>query len=36
MTWYIAPGYSMRSLRDMGNPYQHVPDVSIVTRMALS
>src|ERR1035437_6996426 len=30
MTWYIAPGYSMRSLRDMGNPYQHVPEVSIV------
>src|ERR1035441_2435318 len=26
----MAPGYSMRSLRDMGNPYQHAPDVSIV------
>src|ERR1017187_7754448 len=26
----MAPGYSMRSLRDMGNPYQHAPEVSIV------
>jgi hypothetical protein len=25
-----APGYSMRGLRDMGNPYEHAPDVSIV------
>jgi hypothetical protein len=31
MTGYIAPGYSMRSLRDMANPYLRVPDVSIVT-----
>jgi hypothetical protein len=22
MTWYIAPGYSMRSLRDMCDHYQ--------------
>src|ERR1039457_6513470 len=26
----MAPGYSMRSLRDMGNPYQPAPEVSIV------
>jgi hypothetical protein len=26
-----GPGHSMRSLRDMGNPYQHAPEVSIVT-----
>jgi hypothetical protein len=26
----MAPGYSMRSLRDMGNPYQHAYEVSIV------
>jgi hypothetical protein len=30
MTCYMAPGYSMRSFRDMGNPYQHAPVVSIV------
>jgi hypothetical protein len=24
----VAPGYSMRSLRDMGDPYQHVARVS--------
>src|ERR1035441_6744462 len=26
----MAPGYSMRSLRDMRNPYQPAPEVSIV------
>ena len=26
----LAPGYSMRSLQDLGNPYQHAPEVSIV------
>ena len=30
MTRYMAPGYSMRSLRDMANPYQYAPEVSIV------
>jgi hypothetical protein len=30
MTCYMAPVYSMRSFRDMGNPYQHAPVVSIV------
>src|ERR1035437_5386034 len=26
----MAPRYSMRSLRDMGDPYQHAQEVSIV------
>src|SRR5664279_997875 len=26
----MAPGYSRRSLRDMGDPYQHAQEVSIV------
>jgi hypothetical protein len=26
----MAPGYSMRSLRDMENRYQYAPEVSIV------
>ena len=30
MTWRIASGCSVRSLLDMGNPYQHPPEVSIV------
>ena len=29
-TIYMAPGYSMRSLRDMAIPYQRAPEVSIV------
>ena len=32
----MAPGYSMRSLRDMDNPYQPAPEVSIARTDASS